>query len=1010
MWVGGASDGTWRGRQLPLASGTGTQQTALISSPQQSSAADGLRIWASQSRPPARRLTGPAGRSVLCALALTLLVLAAGVASTRSARQAAAVDARGTARQGLTALPAAARETISSTLGRDDPSYAARRAGGTLIARGAGLTARFGTRGVEIRSGREQLGVRLAGFGADGSLRPIAPAEPRAQSNRVFYAHGSVTESYANGPLGLEQGFTITSQSARPAVRTLTLALAVSGNLHPTLAHGTVTFSGSGGAALTYGGLFVSDAVGRHLPATIVLADGRLLIRVDVAGARYPLRVDPLIQAAGSLTPSDVSGDAGFGMSASLSANGDVALIGGPTDDNYVGAAWIFTRSGATWTEAAKIVAPTIGPDAEAPFGHSLGAFGWSVVLSADGTQALIGDYSDNSELGAVWYYTGSGSSWVERQKIVAPTSGGDAALGVAPSFGNSVALSPDGATALIGGDGDNYSAMTGSIGAVWVYTLSGASWTEQKKLVAPTVGPEAENGGANFGFSVALGGTNSSALTALIGGALDNANVGAAWVYTGSGSSWTGPTKLTAPTSGPDEEIGEAEFGCRVALSTDGSTALIAGDEDNSNVGAAWVYTGSGSSWAEQAKLTAPTSGSDAQTSPGGVGVGLALSGNGTTALIGAYDGTAEAGNAWIFTGSGSSWAEQAELSVTPSGDGATDGAIDADDSAALSANGQIQFVGTGDDQDRGAASVFLIATSATLGVSNTAPVIGAPVTYTASVSPRYEVGGGEGQPSGPVAFLDAGTPIPTCASQLLTVGSPSTASCTVSYASAGDHTISASYSGDGTFATAASAATAVSVSIDSPVLQQSTDAQPVSGTVSVKLPGSSTFVPLSDAENIPLGSTLNTTNGTVQLTFALPTGSTQTGEFYDGEFTMDQASNGRVTLTLVGGSFKGCPAPKRTKTKTRGPVARSAQAKKTKTTVVRKLWGNAHGSYTTSARTASASVLGTIWLTEDLCEGSYFKVTQDTISVTAFATPRVHRVIKQGHSILVLARGFQS
>jgi hypothetical protein len=85
------------------------------------------------------------------------------------------------------------------------------------------------------------------------------------------------------------------------------------------------------------------------------------------------------------------------------------------------------------------------------------------------------------------------------------------------------------------------------------------------------------------------------------------------------------------------------------------------------------------------------------------------------------------------------------------------------------------------------------------------------------------------------------------------------------------------------------------------------------------------------------------------------------------------------------------------------------AAAATKTANTVVRKLWGNAHGSFTTSARAGAATVLGTIWLTEDRCDGSYFKVTKDAISVTAFAAPKKHHFLKQGHSIVVLLPRFR-
>jgi hypothetical protein len=161
--------------------------------------------------------------------------------------------------------------------------------------------------------------------------------------------------------------------------------------------------------------------------------------------------------------------------------------------------------------------------------------------------------------------------------------------------------------------------------------------------------------------------------------------------------------------------------------------------------------------------------------------------------------------------------------------------------------------------------------------------------------------------------------------------------------------------------------------------------------------------FVSLSSAENIPMGSTIDATHGTVAITVALPNGTTETGDFYDGEFVVTQDATGRLFATLAGGSFKGCPAPGK-KSKGKGHhKAQLAAAKKSKTAVVRQLWGSGHGQFTTKGRYGSAAVSGTIWLTQDRCEGTFFRVTKDTIEVTAFAHPGKHHLVKQGKSILV-------
>jgi hypothetical protein len=184
-------------------------------------------------------------------------------------------------------------------------------------------------------------------------------------------------------------------------------------------------------------------------------------------------------------------------------------------------------------------------------------------------------------------------------------------------------------------------------------------------------------------------------------------------------------------------------------------------------------------------------------------------------------------------------------------------------------------------------------------------------------------------------------------------------------------------------------------------PVFRQSADLSPVSGTVLLRLAGSATFVPLSTATNVPTGSTINADHGTISLTTALPNGSTQTGQFYDGEFVLRQSANGIVSLTLTGGSFVGCP----TSAKAGSTNARSAAAHKKPTTVIRQLWGNAHGDYTTKGRYASATVSGTVWLTQDRCDGTFVRVTRDNVIVVAYAHAKKKHNVKQGQHLLVPA-----
>jgi hypothetical protein len=271
-------------------------------------------------------------------------------------------------------------------------------------------------------------------------------------------------------------------------------------------------------------------------------------------------------QQGKKLTGSEESGAAALGTSVALSSDGNTALLGGRLDNVGAGAAWVFTRSGSTWTQQGKKL--TGGEESGA------GRFGRSAALSSDGNTALIGGSSDNGVAGAAWAFTRSGSTWTQQGKKL--TGGEESGAG---AFGEGVALSSDGNTALIGGPLDG-----SGIGAAWAFTRSEGSWTQQG---AKLTGGE-EGGQGQFGSAVALSADGS---TALIGGPRDNA--GAAWVFSRSGSTWSQEgRKLTGRKN--EQPGGALQFGSSVATSAAGTTLLIGDDEEENPVvrsGAAWVF-----------------------------------------------------------------------------------------------------------------------------------------------------------------------------------------------------------------------------------------------------------------------------------------------------------------------------------------------------------------------------------------------------------------------------------
>ncbi len=196
-----------------------------------------------------------------------------------------------------------------------------------------------------------------------------------------------------------------------------------------------------------------------------------------------------------------------------LSADGNTALVGGPNDEGKAkltmsGAAWVFTRSAASWSQQGPKLT---GTDESGP-----GELGWSVALSADGNTALAGAPAD--EDGAAFAFARTASTWIQQGSKLAPS---DATSGA--GFGSGVALSADGTLALIGGPVDKDSVVP--TGAAWEFARTGSTWAQQlTKILGSGEAPESE-----FGAAVAL---SADGDTALLGGPIDASNTGAAWIF----------------------------------------------------------------------------------------------------------------------------------------------------------------------------------------------------------------------------------------------------------------------------------------------------------------------------------------------------------------------------------------------------------------------------------------------------------------------------------------------
>jgi hypothetical protein len=263
------------------------------------------------------------------------------------------------------------------------------------------------------------------------------------------------------------------------------------------------------------------------------------------------------------------------------------------------------------------------------------------VALSGDGSTVVAGapDHTvgNNSDQGAAYVFSNSGGSWAQSAELTASDGGANDLLG------NSVGVSGDGST-VVAGAPEHTVGNNSAQGAVYVFSDSGGSWAQSAELTA-------SDGGANdqLGYSVGLSGDGSAAVA---GAPYRSGSQGAVYVFSDSGGSWAQSAELTASDGVTDDELGNS-----VALSGDGST-VVAGAPDhtvsnNSDQGAAYVFSNSGGSWAQSAELTASDGAANDQ-----LGSSVGVSGDGSTVVAGAPDHTvgnnSNQGAAYVFSGSG--------------------------------------------------------------------------------------------------------------------------------------------------------------------------------------------------------------------------------------------------------------------------------------------------------------------------------------------------------------------
>ncbi len=471
---------------------------------------------------------------------------------------------------------------------------------------------RFDGRGfsVEPDGAAWRFGLERAGVTGAASVS--------SKLNRVTYRWSdALDEWFLNDTRGLEHGFTL--RAPQPDLR-----LSVRGGLKArNRVEGIEFVDASGTARVKYTGLKAWDATGRTLKARLDVQDGGVLVlRVDDRGARYPLEIDPLVEQA-ALTPSNLDAGDSFGEAVAISGNtlvvgsslenSNATGVNGNQADNSAGdsgAAYVFVRTGQTWTQEAYLKASNT--EASDRFGGSVSISADTVVIGVRGEDSnstgVNGAQNNNSASasGAAYVFSRAGSVWSQQAYLKASNTRANA------TFGSSVSVSGD--TAVIGspsdngqGTGVNGSQAAGVVapGAAYVFQRAGGVWTQRAYLKADLVAT------LEFGTSVAVssGPTPVAGDTVLVGAprSATSSVSSAAYVFVFDGSNWTSQAKLQPSIirSGDD-------FGGSVALS--GGTAAVGAKFDQFSEaneqrggGAVYVFTRTGANWNQEARIKGP-------------------------------------------------------------------------------------------------------------------------------------------------------------------------------------------------------------------------------------------------------------------------------------------------------------------------------------------------------------------------------------------------------------------
>jgi hypothetical protein len=459
----------------------------------------------------------------------------------------------------LASLPSEAEAKISAALGNTDSAYSVAGSKDHLTATNPRqkLSAAFTSSGIVLEHDSQRWQLSLKAFGRGDNLKNAASVAPEAVANRVEYRRGALTEWYVNGPVGLEQGFTLRTALMPAQSGFLTIALALPAGASAIVDRdrtGVILKSPIQSASLHYAGLSASDAIGKALPAWIELKKNQLLLHVDDHNARYPVVIDPIFEQVAEFQSPHPDYEDNFGYSVAVSADGNTIAVG----DTMVtlnaepgeGEVFVFVKPASGWANMAPTAVLTASDGTkDALFGYSVAIDGDTIVVGAD--QQTVNGVADTGE---AYVFVKPSTGWADMTETATLLAKNPNCSGGECNLGNSVAIS--GNTVVAGAFQAKGSISESGVAYVFVEPTGGwSNMTETAELTASDA-----NSYAYFGRSVGI--SDNTIVVGASGQAYNGRNSGAVYVFvepTGGWADMTETAELTSSKQKADQYLGTA-------------------------------------------------------------------------------------------------------------------------------------------------------------------------------------------------------------------------------------------------------------------------------------------------------------------------------------------------------------------------------------------------------------------------------------------------------------------